>query len=470
MNKTHNRKRRSVSRLIALFAIFTMLFGCMGCSKKTPREALDEAFEKTFVTDNPTESILGLSEINSHINDNKAYSTGFSVTLQELSGKDISELAGVLSGLGFRIDSSSDLMNRKSAGTMDIIYGGTTYLSLGGQIQGSKLYLTSPQLIDGSLTVDFSTLQEDLSSDAMIGELLRSYGIEIPDELLSELLVAFTDPSSLVDFSKVKASYDDLCDSILVEKLDKKSVDFSSDVSYKKAYRVTIPSYAYSSLINAALQSVSDASADFTKTLGDTEQEQLDMLNLTLQVQQLAETLGNIVLDVAVTKNNHIAYAECNIDTGAEDIRLTASFTGKKNPLNDTDIVLSLTANGQTAKLVFKQDFNPDDNEAAFDFSVKVNDKTELQLSGSGTYTDITKGKKYAFDYDYIELIISDMLTVSLSGDLYVDITECNIPTLSAGERNIFRMSEDDFSALAEEVMTNIEEDKRLSKIMDLLN
>lgn len=465
MNQTRNTKTHKAYRLIAILTVFTLLFGCMGCSKKTPREALEEAYEKTFVTNNPSESILGFSEINSHMNDNKAYSTGLSVTLQELSGKDISEYAGVLSGLGFRIDSASDLLNRKSAGTMDITYGGTTYLSLGGQLQGSKVYLSAPQLIDGALTVDFSTLKEDLSSDSMIGQLFTMYGVELPEDLFSELIQSFTSPSSLVDLGNVMSSYEDFCDAILVEEADKKTVSFSSDVSYKKAYKVTVPKHAYSTLITSLLQYANDASAGLTDATGDSEQAELDMLNVKLTIQQLADVIGDVVLNVAVTKDNYICCAESSINTGAESLVLTATFTGKDNPLNDTDVVLSLNAQGQTAEIIFAQDYT-DSSEVSFDFGVKVNGVTELKLSGEGEYKDVVKGQKYSFDYDHIDLNMGDELSLSLSGDLYVDITKCDIPAPSSTERNLFRMSEEDFTALGEEIMTNLQEDPLLSKLL----
>ena len=44
MNQTRNTKTHKAYRLIAVLTVFTLLFGCMGCSKKTPREALEEAF------------------------------------------------------------------------------------------------------------------------------------------------------------------------------------------------------------------------------------------------------------------------------------------------------------------------------------------------------------------------------------------------------------------------------------------
>jgi len=295
------------------------------------------------------------------------------------------------------------------------------------------------------------------------------YGFELPEDLFSQLMQSFTSPSSLADLGTLVSSYEEFCDAILVEEADKKSVSFSSDVSYKKAYTVTVPKHAYSAYIIAALQYANDTSAALSNTLGNTEQDKLDMLNVKLTIQQLADVIGDIVVYVGVTKDNYICCAESSIKTGAESLVLTATFTGKDNPLNDTDVVFSLNTQGQTADIIFAQDYT-DSNEVTFDFSVKLNGATELKLSGEGAYKDVVKGQKYTFDYDHIDLNISDELSVSLSGDVYVDTTKCDIPTPSSTEHNIFRMSQEDFTSLGEEIMTNLQEDPLLSNVMDLFN
>ena len=184
MNQTHSRKPRKAYRLITILTVFTLLFCLMGCSKKTPREALEEAYEKTFTENNPTENLLGLSELNTKLNENKAHSTGFSFTIQELSYEELGEYAALLSGLGISVDSASDLLNRKGTATADITYGGTTYLTLTGQLQGSEIFLTSPQFLDNNLSIDLSTLKEDLNSDSLVAQLFRAYGITLLKRLM----------------------------------------------------------------------------------------------------------------------------------------------------------------------------------------------------------------------------------------------------------------------------------------------
>ena len=198
---------RKLHKFMACLALFSMLFCLSGCGKKTPREALEEAYQKTFFTGSKLENLLGLTDIHTKLSENKAYSTGLSLKIQELSGADLGSYAGFLSGLGITMDSASDLLNRKSAATVDITYGGTTYLTLGGQIQGSKIHITSPQLLNGSLMVNLSTLKTDLASDSMIARALRDAGVALPEELFSELTESFLNPSSLLKLSELTESF-----------------------------------------------------------------------------------------------------------------------------------------------------------------------------------------------------------------------------------------------------------------------
>lgn len=469
MNKNRNKSCKT-RHLITVLAVLLLLFGCMGCSKKTPRETLEEAFEKTFVTENPTESIFGMSDISAHLSGNKVYSTGystgFSVTLQELSGEELSEYSAALSGLGLRIDTATEPLNRKGVGTLDISYGGTKYLSLGGQLEGSKIYLTAPQLLDGSLSVDLSTLKDDLSSDSMFGQMLSMYNIEIPEDLSSQLMESIASPTSLVNLGSLVSSYTDLCNSIQVETADKKSVNFSSGVSYKNAYKVTVPKHAYTTFINSLLQYASDSSSGLTDSSDGSDQGQLDMLNLKLSIQEMADSVGDIIVYVGTSKDNYICCAESNISMGSDSIRFQAALTGKDNPLNDAKVTLSAKAFGQNADFTLSQLFNTETKNLSFDFAAKLNGVTELQLSGVGTFKDVVKGRKFTFDYDHIDVNLKDALTLSLSGDVYIDITKSDIPEAPSEELNIFRMSEDEYTALIDEIYTNLQEDPLLSTLL----
>lgn len=472
MNRKTNKHAGRAKRFITVTVLLSMILCCAGCKKKTPREVLEDAYNKTFVTDTSSETILGLSEINKHLSDNKASSTGLSLTIQELSGKGLEEVSGILSGLGFRFDSASDLLNRKSSGTVDITYGGTTYFTLGGQLQGSKLHLTSPQLLDGNVSVDLSTIEEDLASDSMIGQLFSMYQISLPEDFSTDLFESYTSPSSLADMTALISAWNDFNSAIVVEKLDKKTVSFPSDVSFKNAYSVTVPKHAYVALINELLKysfstdSIAESLAEYLDAEAPATTE-TELLNAKLAVQELANVVGDIVVNVAVTKNGYISYAESEIAYGGEAIRLTASFTGEDAPVNDTDVSLVVSASGKSFEMVYTQDFDPEDNELEFGFSAKEDGVSQMNLAGRGRYTDIEKGKKYTFDYDFIEFKMMDELSFSVSGDFYVDTTKCEITAPSSPEYNLLRMTEDEFTALGTEILDNLKNDPVLSTLFD---
>ena len=96
--------------------------------------------------------------------------------------------------------------------------------------------------------------------------------------------------------------------------------------------------------------------------------------------------------------------------------------------------------------------------------------ETLMDFSTEGTYTDIEKGKKYTLDFDYIELSLADLLSVSVAGNYYIDFTKCDIPKLSGPEYNLFTMDEEEFSDLAFEIIGNLTSDPLLSGLMELLD
>ena len=465
-----NMRSRTLRTFITVTLLFTMLFCLTGCSKKTPREALDEAYQKTFVDENPTESILGLTELNEKLNENKAHSAGGSFTIQEISGKDLGSYAGYLSGLGLSFDSASDLLNRKSIATVDITYGGTTYLTLGGQIQGSELFLTVPQLLDSSVTVDFSTMKEDLNSDSMLGQLFQAYGLSLPENLFAELTQALiTAPS---DTEELLAAWKALDEAILVEKLGKKESSLPETVTAKNVYNVTIPKQAYVDFINACLDYSEQSSKALTDALGTgaSDETASDFTKAKEEFRKLADSVGDIVVTVSVTKDGYINYMVSTVTSGENTATFTASFTGTKAPLEACKLVLDASMGGKAYRFDLVREFNPTDNE--IDITAKASeDNTQLFFFDCvGSFDDIQKGEKFTMDWDYMELEYGTDFSLSLSGDYYVDTTVCNIPAPATSERNLLRMSQEDFIALLLEAKTNLEENPLFSTIFGMFD
>lgn len=468
MRKT-NRTTHRMRKLVSVLAIFTLLFGLTGCSKKDPREVLEEAYEKTFTKGNPTEALLGLAEINSKLKDNQAQSAGFSFTLQELTNEDLRESAGILSGLGITVDTASDLLNRKSAATMDITYGGTTYLTLGSQLQGSKIHITSPQLLDGSLSVDLSTLDKDLASDSMLGQLFTMYGITLPDNFSADLLTALLSPDSLANLGNLASAWEHLDDAVDIKEAEKASVSLPSDVSVKKVYNVTIPKDAYVNFVGALIKSGVDYYKSLPDSFGQSDAAALDTSELEASLKQAADAVGDIVLTVAVAKDGYIRYAAGEIEDEENRISLTAMFTGDKHPLTETEIKLAFTTDGKESEVTYEEAFDTKDNKITFSLEATSDNKTILNFAGEGEFTDVEQGKKYTLDFNYLELELADSLSVSLSGSTYVDTTKCDISAPSGTEYSLFTMSEQEFEELLATVVTNLQEDPLFSNLLELI-
>lgn len=472
MNQTTKKKATNKLRyFITAATLFALLFCFTGCSKKTPQEALQEAYTKTFVENNPMEQVLGLSELNTKLTENQAHSKGFSYTIRELSDADLGDYAGYLTGLGISVDSASDVLNRKSTGTMDITYGGATYLSLGGQIQGSEIFLTCPQLLDSSLSVNLSTLEEDLSSDSAIAELLKESEITLPENFSADIHKVFSSTEALEDINKLVTAYEVLNDALVVEKLEKKEISLPSNVTAKSVYNVTVPKQAYVTFINEILDYADETSSSLSKSLESEEMnsEELDLTSTKEKVQKLADTVGDIVVTVAVTKEGYINYFTWKIATEGDSALFTASFTGETTPLEAWEVLFDATIDETTYHFSFAQEFDTIDNELTMTANASENNKMMFSFECVGTFNDIEKGKKYALDFDYIELEVGDVLSVSLSGDCYIDTTKCDIAAPGKSEYNLLRMSKDDFSLLLQEVIVNLKEDPKLSKIVGYL-
>ncbi|MBP3618953.1 MAG: hypothetical protein J6J38_13025 [Lachnospiraceae bacterium] len=468
MKPYNNKVRKNLHKFFSCLALFGMLFCLSGCSKKTPREALEEAYQKTFVTGNKLDNLLGLTEIQTKLNENKAHSTGLSLTLQELSGMDLGPYSGFLSGLGITVDSASDLLNRKSAATIDITYGGTPYLTLGGQIQGSKIHVTVPQLLNGSLMVNLSTLKSDLNSDSMIARALRDAGVVLPEDLFSDLSETVLNPSTFLQLAELTAAFEELDEDIIVEKLKKKEVTLPEDITAKNIYLVTIPEDSYVKALQTATDVYMNYYTSLDEALGadafsDLETEATETKQ---EIQTFGKELGDILLTVAVSKDGYIRYAESTATYEDETLAFTAFFSDGKQALEETGINFNVKSEETNINMNLETAFDPESQEISFSAKIKEDQEVILSLAAEGEFEDVVKGEKYALDFDYLEMQAEDGFSFTLAGDYYVDTTECNISAPSGAEYNLFTMTDSEFITLVTELLTNLQNDPLLSGLL----
>lgn len=458
---------------ITMLALFTLIFcsaGCGGCSKKDPREAVEDAYTKTFTDNNPLETIIGLSDISKARKDG-AYSSGLTFTLQDISGEGLEALAA-FSGLGISVDSASDLANRKASASIDVNYGGSTYITLGGQIQGSKIFLTVPQLLDGSISLDLSTIKEDLESDSIFAQSFRESGLTLPEDFSADMFSSLSSLSALEGIGDLSSALDDFSDSILVEAADK-SVSAPDEVKAKSLYTVTIPADAYNDLAKSFFKLVFDYMTEYTNALaealdGTSSVTDLDELNASLD--EVAEAIGDLVLTVAVNGDGYITYVATEVKNDTECFTLTAKFLGKENPLHNTEIEFNGDVDGETFSFTYEDSFDTDTNAISLESELKADNETLLKVAFEGALTDVEKGKKYTMDMDYFEFEVPGALSVSFGGSYYIDTTECDITAPTGTEYGLLTMTQDDLTALVMEVLTNMQSDPLLSELLNYID
>lgn len=468
-NKT-NMKRY----FITMLALFTLIFcsaGCGGCSKKDPKEALEAAYEKTFIDNNPLETIVGFSDINEAQNGKKAHSTGLSLTLQDLSGEGLDDLSA-FSGLGFTMDSASDLANRKTSGSLSVNYGGSTYITLGGHMQGSKVFLTVPQLLDGSISLDLSTIKEDLESDSLLATALRENGLTLPEDFSTDIFESLGSLSALENLGNLTSAMDDFTESILVKEADK-SVSAPDDVKAKSLYTVTIPADAYTDLAKSFMEFFFGSVTEYFTALAeafDGTVTEADLTELNDALDEFADIVGDITLTVAVNGDGYITYVTSEVTSETGTFTLTAKFLGKENPLHNTQVEFSGDIDGETFAFTYEDSFDTDDNTIALDADLTIDKETVLKVAFEGELTDVEKGKKYTLDMDFLELEVPDVLSVSLAGSYYIDTTKCDITAPTGTEYGLLTMTESDLTALVMEVLTNLQEDPLLSELLNYID
>lgn len=471
--KNNMTRKKCTKKLVSFLAIFVLLLGCAGCRKQTPQEVVDNAFNKTFSGTSPIEKLLGSTEIQNAINKNTPYSFGSSITLQSLSGSAFGSYAALLSGLGFSYDSATDVANKKLQADIGVSYGGTTYLTAGVQADGSKLYLSVPQLLNGCLSVNLATLKEDLSSNDLFTQAFASSGLTIPDDLSFDIWNLFS-ADTTVDFSlpkDVQSAYDAMMKKVVTEKVnDADAVTLPDGVSAKNIYTMTLTKEAYKDFAEAITNYVFDI---FLEQLNEQASAGLDITNIEIPdaaeirtfVEELTNTIGDLVLTVAVTKDGYVNCLASDINIEGNTLAFSVVFSGKNSPLEEIDAKVSAKIDGEKLALDYTQKFDSDKKTLSYKGGISFDDFS-ARISAEGQYSNVEKGKKYTFDLNFFEFTCSEDIAFTLSARSYMDITKCEIGTPSATQYEILKMDENALMGLLTEVMTKLQSDPLLSGLL----
>lgn len=462
--------RKIKKLLVSFITVLALLSGCVGCKKETPREAVDKAFEKTFSTSSPLENLLGISEIQKAIADKTPYSSGVTMTLQNLSGDMFGEYASLLSGIGFSVDSATDVAKEKLKSVIGISYGNTTYLTVNAFADASKIYLAIPQLLSGNLLVNLATLKEDLASGSFLGKAisdeLASSGIEIPSDLNASIWNLFKADTSINATlpESITNAYDAMMKQIVTEEVKKNDVTLPSEVSAKKVYNMTVSKDSYRDLVSAIVQYVLDTVNAESAGIGSIEMPSAE--EITSLVEEIVNALGDIVLTVAVNKDGYVCYMGSELNIQGITITFSSTLSGEKSPMEDVKAKLSANIMGQRITLSASQKFDMEKQSVAYNGKLTAGDFT-AEFSSEGSFRNVEKGKKYHFDLDFFELNCPGTLSFTLSGSSYTDVTACDIELPTGTEYEPLKMDETAFTGLITEIMTKLQSDPLLSGLLE---
>lgn len=480
-NKT-NRRFAGKKFLVSALAALTLTAGLAGCKKVTPQEAVSEAVTKTM-TESSINNLIGQEKLNKKMTEDLKYSMDYSFTLEEISGEGLDEeLANTLAGIGFEVESNMDVEDKKMAGTLDINYGGSTYLSVEAGLADSLISLAVPQLFDGFISIDYDTILEDIKNNPMFADALSMVDESVFEEFtIDELWDAFAESQNLdlesmgIDISDLTDAWESFEDAIEYTELKVKEADLPKEVAAKSAYEIVITEEAYSDLIKEVASFIIDevfeelnSNPTFQAMYGYTEapsEEEIDSV-----VADIADMVGDIEITVAITKDGYLSYVYCEHTIEEVEIELEAMFTGKKIPTDDIAVELTLV-NGEeeTATFTYEQTFDTKENTIAFEGKFEIEDDEEtdgFSFSGEGEYSDVKKGEKYTFDLNFFELDFSDIFSITVSGSMGIDTTDVDTDQPDGKEYSLFDMTQDEFTALGEEIMTNIENDPLFSELL----
>ena len=480
-----NRRFAGKKLLVSALAALTLTAGLAGCKKVTPQEAVSEAVTKTM-TESSINDLIGQEKLNKKMTEDLKYSMDYSFTLEEISGEGLDEeLANTLAGIGFDVESNMDIEDKKMAGTLDINYGGSTYLSVEAGLADSLISLAVPQLFDGFISIDYDTLLEDIKNNPMFADALSMVDESAFEEFtMDELWDAFTESQNLdlesmgIDISDLTDAWESFEDAIEYNELKVKEADLPKEVSAKTAYEIVITEEAYSGLIKEFFYFIFDEIIpeidSFIQEMGgETEpfetpsEEDVDSV-----ISDITDAIGDIEITVAITKDGYLSYVYCEHTIEDVEIELEAMLTGKKNPTDDIAFELTIVnTEDETATFTYDQTFDTKENTIAFEGKFEIEDDEEVDgfsFSGEGEYSDIKKGEKYTFDLNFFELDFSDIFSITLSGSMSIDTTDVDTDQPDGKEYSLFNMTEDEFTALGEEIITNIENDPLFSELLEM--
>lgn len=331
--------------------------------------------------------------------------------------------ASALEGIGVRVSTNYDLPGEKLSASATPFYGSADLLTAELVMDGSKVYVSSPELTGGvSYGLDTMTLGRDLqklgAGEDVVGDL--SFNVFQLVKKMRETAELDAESRNAVEDAARK-----LYKAIEVEKTGTENVMVNSGSVKCDAYTVVIPEEAVKDYLRA-VRSAASGSLDYRELFSSTglPDEVVDEILNGLYgagpeqspgaafngLEEMADMLGGVELRVYVSRGYIMAVtysgrigdamvkAELNLGGGenyADDMSLRVSA-------NDYEIVLNSHGNHSAAGGTFT-------------------DETVLKITGYGYSAEVSSGLSYSPKQDRDNFswhIVSDGVRIDMAGQL----------------------------------------------------
>ena len=389
---------------------------------------------------------------------------------------NIDSIAGQNVGAGIAFDFTRDNAAKKLSADVGVNYGDKSLLTVAVKADADKLYVSIPELIDGSFTLPTQNILQALSNSPL------AEGLNLNLSALPPINIDLYQSIELGDAENMLFE-NELWDKASFKSKGSKSISVNGTEVKAKMYEVTIAEAdieeAVSSAIETAMGTLMNNPA--VASLFGVDSSQMSMV--ISQVKAMVPTIigGDIVFNVYVKDGSAIKIetkGSWNIFGAALDYNF---FMDDMD--NHTFFSATLGAAGQNITLTSDSVATADSlktkvNLGAAGQSIEAN--VDVKVSGSnidgtasigaggqsidaafkGTVKDASKGDKFTLEFSDLTVTASGQEVLKMSGYVTMDATNKNVGTVdaSAKQYDITSMGEEDFKNIVEDNKDKIQE------------
>lgn len=450
----------------------------------SPKKTVLMAINKTLQASNTTLSdTLHYKDFRKILADGKTESS-LNLTLTELR-TDIPETAFLnqIVTLAPRLSMHSyvNYPEKKMMSSIQLGCGGSTLLSNTLYANHHTIALESPLLFDDALSINSTTLASDYNNSALC-TLLGNHTLDdtVHFDLFDRTL---SEQTFLEQYQQLcKDDFKELYDNLTVEEINGTDITLPNHTPiHANGYELSLSGSLLKKNMEHALPLLHNNSAAFSQEISNDMKAQLETL-------QLPETITFMVyIDPDSNEMLKLSHsAQYMQDNSPYQLDCNVTWNDTQFPMDHMDAILTLTPEKKEPSSVFKfqtsassEDtlykktyhvssmntdfllsyvFSTADRSFQIDSALSHADNTKsiFQITGNGSFTEITAGKSLSIDLDTLAIDCpQNHMYLEFSGDY--SLQELNTPISSPDTlRPLFEMDENNLYGFIYEVMGNL--------------